>query len=65
VQWIRSLDGKSYHDADKKFVIEYIARTYWLALAKMEGSSIVRSSTTIGKYRTCREARRAAENYVV
>jgi hypothetical protein len=52
-----------YIDASKTFVIEYIARSYWLALAKVEGSSVARSSTTIGKFRTCREARKAAENY--
>ncbi len=63
LRWFRSPDGETYIDADRRFIIEYIARSYGLYLAKIEGDTVVRSSTTIGKFRTCREARRAAENF--
>jgi hypothetical protein len=55
------LDNKIYCDSDRQFVIEYMAGVYWLARAEIQGSE-VRRSALIGKYRTCREARRAAED---
>jgi hypothetical protein len=56
VKWRRLANGKTYHDADRKFVIEFMAGAYWLARREADGSTV-----HLGKYRSCREARRAAE----
>lgn len=62
MRWRRVLDNKIYCDSEKRFVIEYMAGMYFLATAKIEGRQIVRNAL-IGKFRSCREARRAAEAY--
>ena len=63
MKWKRVLSGKTYCDSDRRFVLEFMGGTWWLSRAEQRSDNVLRPVAPLGSYRTCREARKAAEQF--